>query len=85
MAQEEMNTEMFSETTDNQSNSAVTTVIVKKIIVIIDDETTIVELFPRVSSKSVAVEIEPGKTLNINLNLSNDETRRLMNLLTVHK
>jgi hypothetical protein len=50
-----------------------------------DDEITIAELFPRVSSKSITVEIEPGKTLNINIDLSNAETRRLMNLLTEHK
>ena len=74
MAQEEMNSEMFSETADNQSDSAVTTIVVTA-----DDETTIAELFPKISSKSIIVEIKPGKTLNINPDLSNTETHRLMN------
>jgi hypothetical protein len=42
-------------------------------------------LFPKVSSKSIAVEIEPGKTLNINPDLSTAETHRLMKLLIEHK
>jgi hypothetical protein len=85
MAQEEMNSEMFSETADSQSDSTVTTVVVTENTVIADNETAIAELFPRVNSKSVSMEIEPGKTLNINPDLSNAETRRLMNLLTEHK
>ena len=64
---------MFSETIENQVNSAVTT----------DAETT--ELFPKVSSKSINVEIKPGKTLNINSDLSSTETGRLMKLLIEHK
>jgi hypothetical protein len=79
MAQEEMNFEMFSETIDNQIDSVVTTSIVTMNIVTADDETTTTELFPRVSSKSIDVEIEPGKTI------STTETCRLMKLLTVHK
>jgi hypothetical protein len=75
-----MNLEMFSEIADNQSDSAIT-----KIPVTVDDETKIADLFPRVSSKSIAVEIKPGKTLNISPDLSNAETRQLMNLLTKHK
>ena len=75
-----MNSEMFSETADNQIDSVVTI-----FVVIEDDETTTTELFPRVISKSVAVEVEPGKTLNINPDLSTAETHRLMKLLTVHK
>ena len=80
-----MNSEMFSETADNQSDSAVTTVIVTKNVVTTYDETVTTELFPKVSSKSVAVEIELGKTLNINLDLSSAKTHRLMNLLIEHK
>jgi hypothetical protein len=80
-----MNSEMFSETANNQSDSAVTTVVVIENVVEIDDETTTTELFPKISSKSVIVEIEPGKTLNINPDLSNVETHRLMNLLIEHK
>jgi hypothetical protein len=53
-AQEGMSPEMFSEIVLNQFNSAITA----------DTETT--ELFPKVGSKSIDVEIEPGKTLNIN-------------------
>jgi hypothetical protein len=74
IAQEEMNLKMFSETTDNQIDLAVTTVAVIMNVVTTDDETTTTELFPRVSSKSVAVEVEPGKTLNINPDLSIAET-----------
>ena len=70
MAEGEMNSEMFSEIADNQSDSAVTTNTTTT-----DDETTTTDLFPRVSSKSIAVEIEPGKTLNINPDLSIVETR----------
>jgi hypothetical protein len=80
-----MNSEMFSETADNQIDSAVTTTVVTTNAVTTDDKTTTVELFPRVSSKSVAMEVEPGKTLNINPDLSTVETRQLMKLLTVHK
>ena len=75
MAQEEMNSEMFSETADNQSDSAVTTIVVTTNSITTDDETTIAELFPRVISKSVTVEFEQGKTLNINPDLSTAETR----------
>jgi hypothetical protein len=75
-----MNSEMFSETIDSQIDSAVTTTAV-----IADDETTTVELFTRVNSKSVVVEVEPGKALNINPNLSTVETRRVMKLLNEHK
>jgi len=70
-----MNSEMFSETAENQIDLAVTTTAVITNTVTIDDETTTAELFPRFSSKSVAVEIEPGKTLNINPDLSTAETR----------
>jgi hypothetical protein len=38
-----------------------------------------------ISSKSIPVEIEPGKTLNINPNLKDVETRQLMKLLLEHK
>jgi hypothetical protein len=38
-----------------------------------------------ISSKSIPVEIEPGKTLNINSNLTIVETRQLMKLLIEHK
>jgi hypothetical protein len=72
-AQEGVSPEMFSETVVNQVNSVVTT----------DTETT--ELFPKVSSKSIVVEIKPGKTLNINPDLSSAETGRLMKLLIEHK
>jgi hypothetical protein len=85
ITQEEMNSEMFSETADNQIDSAVTTVLIIENVVTTDDETTTAELFPRVSSKSIVVEVEPRKTLNINPNLFTAETRRLMKLLTVHK
>jgi hypothetical protein len=85
MAQEEMNSEMFSETADNQSDSDVTTVIVTKNAVTTDDEIVTAELFPKISSKSVVVEIEHGKTLNINPDISSAETCRLMNLLIEHK
>jgi hypothetical protein len=70
-----MSLEMFSKITENQIDSAVTTTVVTKNVVTTDDERTIAELFPKVSSKSIAVEIEPGKTLNINPNLSTAETR----------
>jgi hypothetical protein len=69
-----MNSEMFSKTADNQSDSAVTTVAVTTKIVTTNDETTTVDLIPRVSSKSIVIEIEPGKTLNISPDLSNAET-----------
>jgi hypothetical protein len=72
-AQEEANAEMFSETIINQVNSDVTA----------DIETT--ELFPKVISKSIVVEIEPGKSLNINHDLSSAETKHLMKLLIEHK
>jgi hypothetical protein len=80
-----MCSEMFSKTTKNQIDSAVTATAVTTNTVKIDDETTTVELFPKVSSKSITVEIEPGKTLNINPDLSTAETRRLMKLLIEHK
>ena len=38
-----------------------------------------------ISSKSITVEIEPGKTLNINPNLSDAETQQLMKLLRESK
>jgi hypothetical protein len=38
-----------------------------------------------ISSKSIPVEIEPGKTLNINPNLTDVETQQLMKLLLEHK
>jgi hypothetical protein len=72
-AQEGVSPEMFYETVVNQVNSDVTK----------DTETD--ELFPKVSSKSIVVEIKPGKTLNINLDLSSTETGRLMKLLIEHK
>jgi hypothetical protein len=72
-AQEGVSLEMFSETVVNQVNLAITA----------DAET--IELFPKVSSKSITVEIELGKTLNINLDLSSIETKRLMKLLIEHK
>jgi hypothetical protein len=71
---------MFFEATVNQIDSAVT-----KNHVIENDKTTTTELFPKVISKSITVEIEPRKTLNINLDLSIAETRRLMKLLIEHK
>jgi hypothetical protein len=80
ITQGEMSSEMFSETTKNQIDSVVIATAIT-----IDDETTTAELFPKVSSKSIPVEIEPGKTLNINPNLSTAETRRLMKLLMEHK
>jgi hypothetical protein len=64
---------MFSETVENQVNSVVTT------------DSEIAELFPKVGSKSIIVEIKPRKTLNINPNLSSAETRRLLKLLIEHK
>ena len=71
---------MFSETAVNKIDSVVITNTITT-----NDETETTELFPRVSSKSIAVEVKPGKTLNINPNLSNAETRRLLKLLIVHK
>jgi hypothetical protein len=68
-----MSSEMFTETTKNENDSVVTTIVVTENAVTTDDEKT--ELFPKVSSKSIAVEIEPGKTLNINPDLSTSETR----------
>jgi len=38
-----------------------------------------------ISSKSITVEIEPGKTLNINPNLTFAETKHLIKLLIDHK
>jgi hypothetical protein len=76
--QEGMSPEMFFETVVNHINSAVTKNVETTII-----ETT--ELFPNVSSKRIFVEIEPGKTLNINPDLSSAETHRLMKLLIEHK
>jgi hypothetical protein len=80
-----MNSEMFSETADSQSDLVVTAVIVTTNFVTTDDEIVTTELFPKISSKSIIVEIEPGKTLNIIPDLSSAETRRLMNLLIEHK
>jgi hypothetical protein len=74
---------LFSETAINQIDLAKITNVVTKNV-----ETTIIEtteLFPIVISKSIDVEIEPGKTLNINLDLSSAETRHLMKLLLDHK
>jgi hypothetical protein len=71
---------MFSETVVNQINSAIIENVVTTNV-----ETTTAELFPKVSSKNITVEIEPGKTLNINPDLSIAETRRLMKLLIEHK
>jgi hypothetical protein len=85
MAQEEMNSEMFSETVENQIDSDITTVDIIVNVVIADEEKKTTELFPRVSSKNNIVEVEPRKTLNINLDLSIVETRRLMKLPTEHK
>jgi hypothetical protein len=70
-----MSQKMFFETVVNQINSVVTT----------NAETKTTELFPKVSSKSFTIEIEPGKTLNINPDLSIVETRRLMKLLIENK
>jgi hypothetical protein len=81
--QEDMSSEMFSETTENQNDLAATTTIVTKNVITTDDETT--ELFPKFNSKNIVVEIEPGKTLNINPDLSTVETCRLMKLLIEHK
>ena len=78
-----MSLEMFSETIENQNDSAVTTTAVTTNTIEVDDE--IAELFPKVSSKSIVAEIEPGKTLNINPDLSTAETHRLMKLLIEHK
>jgi hypothetical protein len=38
-----------------------------------------------ISSKNIPVEIEPGKTLNINPNLTDAETQQLMKLLLENK
>jgi hypothetical protein len=38
-----------------------------------------------ISSKSIPIEIEPGKTLNINPNLTVAETQQVMKLLLEHK
>jgi hypothetical protein len=38
-----------------------------------------------ISSKSIPVEIEPGKTLNINPHLTDAETQQLMKLLRENK
>jgi hypothetical protein len=81
--QEDMSLEMFSETTENQNDSAVTSTAVTENVVTAGDETT--QFFPKVSSKSIVVEIEPRKTLNINPDLSTVETHRLMKLLIEHK
>jgi hypothetical protein len=70
-----MNSEMFLETTDNQIDSAVKTTTVIANVVAKDDETKKTEIFPRVSSMSIVVEVEPGKTLNINPDLSTVEPR----------
>jgi hypothetical protein len=72
-SQEGVSPEMFSKTVVNQFNSAITT-----------DGATI-ELFPKVSSKSIVVEIKPRKTLNINIHLSFVGTGHLMKLLIEHK
>jgi hypothetical protein len=57
----------------NQVNSVVTT------------DTESAELFPKFNSKSIVVEIKPGKILNINPDLSSVETGRLMKLLIEHE
>jgi hypothetical protein len=78
IAQEGTSPEIFSETIVNQINSTETK----------NAETTITEtaeLFRKVSSKSITIKIEPGKSLNINPNLSSAETRRLMKLLIEYK
>ena len=64
---------MLYETVINQVNLAI----------IVDVETT--EIFPKISSKSMAMEIKLGKILNINPDLSPAKTLRLMKLLTEHK
>jgi hypothetical protein len=74
---------MFSETTKNQNDSTIIAIVVTTNTITAKDETT--KFFPKVSSKSIVVEIEPGKTLNINPDLSTVETRRLMKLLNEHK
>jgi hypothetical protein len=79
IAQEGTSPKTFFETVVNQVNSAETTNTVTT------NTETKDELFPKVSSKSVVVEIEPGKSLNINPDLSSIETRRLMKLLIEHK
>jgi hypothetical protein len=71
---------MFSETALNQIDSAITTNAITT-----NGESTTAKLFPKVSSKSITVEIKPGKTVNINLDLSITETHRLMKLLIEHK
>jgi hypothetical protein len=48
-------------------------------------DTETVELFPKVGSKSIVVEIKPGKILNINPDLSSTKTGRLMKLSVEHK
>jgi hypothetical protein len=72
-AHEGVSLEMFSETVVNQINSAITA------------DTKTAELFPKVSSKSIVVEIKPGKTLNINPDLSSAKIGRLMKILIEHK
>ena len=45
-----------------------------------------VEIVPRLENlKSVAIEIEPGRTLNVNPNLAPDELECLTILLKIHK
>jgi hypothetical protein len=73
IAQEGVSQEMFFESVVNQFNSYVTT------------NTEKTKLFPKVISKSIVVEIKPGKTLNINPDLSSAKTGRLMKLLIEHK
>jgi hypothetical protein len=85
IAQEDMSPKFFSKTIVNQIDSVVTTTAVIENVVITNVETITTELFPKVSSKIIAIEIEPGKNLNINPDLSIDETRRLMKLLIEHK
>jgi len=75
-----MSPEILSKIVVNQIDSAVTANAVIKNV-----ETTTSELIPKVSSKIITVEIEPGKILNINPDLSIAETRRLMKLLIEHK
>ena len=65
-----MSPKMFSETVVNQIDSAITVNAATENV-----ETTTAELYPKVSSKSITIEIEPGKTLNINPDLSIAETR----------
>jgi hypothetical protein len=69
---------LFFETVVNQINLAETTNVETTIT-----ETT--ELFPKVSSKNIFLEIEPGKSLNINPDLSSVETHRLMKLIIEYK